>query len=60
MSVDMHRHAQRAQHGLGERRNSLLKATSKALRNVSRCPWKIGDIVAAALVLLHVEDSRTT
>src|SRR4051812_46145645 len=38
---------------IGERGNSLLKTTFKALRNISVCPWKIGDIVAAALVLLH-------
>jgi hypothetical protein len=44
---------------IGERGNSLLKTTFKALRNVSVCPWKIGDIVAAALVLLHTEHGRT-
>lgn len=32
----------------------------KALRNVSLCPWRIGKIVAAALVLLHVDHDRTT
>jgi hypothetical protein len=53
----------RAHNGLraiGERGNSILKTTFKALRNVSLCPWKIGDIVAAALVLLHIEHDRTT
>lgn len=45
---------------VGERGNSLLKMTFKALRNVSLCPWKIGDIVAAALVILHIEHGRTT
>jgi hypothetical protein len=45
---------------VGERGNSLLKTTFKALRNVSLCPWKIGNIVAAALVLLHIEHNRTT
>ena len=45
---------------IGERGNSLLKTTFKALRNVSLCPWKISGIVAAALVLLHVEHNRTT
>lgn len=30
------------------------------LRNVGLCPWKIGKIARAALVLLHVEHSRTT
>jgi len=45
---------------IGERGNSLLKTTFKALRSVSLCPWKIGDIAAAALVLLHLEHDRTT
>jgi hypothetical protein len=45
---------------IGERGNSLLKTTFKALRNVSLFPWKIGNIVAAALVHLHVEPDRTT
>lgn len=45
---------------LGERGNSLLKTTFKALRNVSVCPWKIGDIVRAALVILHFDHARTT
>jgi hypothetical protein len=45
---------------VGERGNSLLKTTFKALRNVSLCPWTIGRIVAAALVLLHIEHNRTT
>src|SRR5205814_3217958 len=35
---------------IGERGNSLLKTTFKALRNVSLCPWQIGKIAAAALV----------
>jgi len=45
---------------IGERANALLKMTFKALRNVSLCPWRIGKIVAAALVLLHVDHARTT
>lgn len=45
---------------IGERGNSLLKMSFKALRNVTVCPWKIGDIVAAALVILHIEHGRTT
>jgi hypothetical protein len=45
---------------LGERANSLLKTTFKALRRWRGCPWRIGDIVAAALVLLHQEHHRTT
>jgi DDE superfamily endonuclease len=43
-----------------ERGNSLLKTTFKALRRVSLCPWRIGAIAAAALVLLHHEHGRTT
>ncbi len=43
-----------------ERGNSLLKGTFKALRRVSLCPWRIGAITAAALVLLHHAHGRTT
>jgi len=46
--------------GRRERGNSLLKTTLKALRNVSLCPWKIGKIIAAALVILHIEYNQTT
>jgi hypothetical protein len=45
---------------LGERANSLLKTTFKALRRWRGCPWRIGTVVAAALVLLHREHDRTT
>jgi hypothetical protein len=45
---------------LGERANSLLKTTFKALRHHRGCPWRLGTIVAAALVLLHHEHNRTT
>lgn len=45
---------------LGERANSLIKTTYKALRRYRGCPWRLGGIVAAALVLLHHEQSRTT
>jgi hypothetical protein len=45
---------------LGERANSLLKTTFKVLRRIRGCPWRIGDITAAALVLLHLEHGRTT
>jgi len=45
---------------IGERGNSLLKMTFKALRNVSLDPWRIGKIVAAALVILHFNHARTT
>jgi hypothetical protein len=44
---------------LGERGNALLKSF-KALRRVSLCPWRIGAIVSAALVLLHHRHARTT
>jgi hypothetical protein len=30
----------------------------KALRRVSLCPWRIGDITAAALLLFHHEKGR--
>jgi DDE superfamily endonuclease len=43
-----------------ERGNSLLKTTVKALRRVSLCPWRIGAITAAALVLLHHMHDRST
>lgn len=45
---------------VGERGNSLLKMTFRALRNVSLDPWRTGKIVAAALVILHIEHDRTT
>jgi hypothetical protein len=45
---------------VGERGNSLLKMTFKALLNVSLCPQTIGRIVAAALVLLRNHYGRTT
>ncbi|WP_433531265.1 transposase family protein [Micromonospora sp. CA-263727] len=52
--------AHNAVRAIGERGNSLLKTTFKALRNVSLCPWSIGRITAAALVLLHIDHARTT
>jgi hypothetical protein len=42
------------------RTRQLLKTTFKALRRVSLCPWCIGAITAAALVLLHHQHGRTT
>jgi hypothetical protein len=45
---------------LGERANALLKTTYKALRHYRGCPWRLGGIVGAALVLLHHENHRTT
>jgi hypothetical protein len=55
-----HNKAHNGKRAVGERGNSLLKMTFKALRNVSLCPWRIGKIVAAALTLLHVDHDRTT
>lgn len=55
-----HNKAHNRKRGIGERGNSLLKTTFKALRNVSIDPWAIGRIVKAALVLLHTEHGRTT
>jgi hypothetical protein len=49
-----------ATRALAERGSSLLKTTFKALRRVSLCPWRIGAITAAALVLLHHKHGRTT
>ncbi|MGH3793662.1 MAG: transposase family protein [Pseudonocardiaceae bacterium] len=45
---------------IGERGHALLKMTLRALRNTSLDPRRIGKIVAAALVLLHLEHHRTT
>ena len=45
---------------LGERANSLLRTTYKILRHYRGRPWRMGDILAAALVLLHQEHDRTT
>jgi hypothetical protein len=55
-----HNKAHNGKRAIGERGNSLLKTTFKALRNISLCPWRIGKIVAAALVLLHTNHDRTT
>jgi hypothetical protein len=55
-----HNKAHNGKRAIGERGNSLLKTSFKALRNISLCPWRIGTIVAAALVILHVEHDRTT
>lgn len=49
-----------ATRALAERGNSLLKTTFRALRRVTLCPWRIGAITAAALVLLHHDHDRTT
>jgi hypothetical protein len=41
-----------------ERGNALLKTTFKALRRVTLCPWRIGTIVKAALVILTMQRGR--
>lgn len=48
----------RGVHGIGERADSLLKTTFKALRRVSLSPWRIGAIAKAALGLLRLEHDR--
>jgi hypothetical protein len=53
-------HAHNSVRAIAERGNALLKTTFRALRNVSLCPWRIGKIVAAALVVLHIDHARTT
>jgi hypothetical protein len=49
-----------AARALAERGNTLLKTTVKRLRRIRLCPWQIGAITAAALVLLHHQHGRTT
>lgn len=41
-----------------ERANALFKSGFKALRRITVCPQRIGDIVAAALVLLTMQRGR--
>jgi hypothetical protein len=48
----------RGVHGVAERANALLKETFAALQLVSLSPTRIGAIVKAALVLLHLEHGR--
>jgi DDE superfamily endonuclease len=48
----------RAVHAPAERANALLKETFAALQRVSLSPTRIGAIVKAALVLLHLEHDR--
>jgi hypothetical protein len=40
---------------LGERGNAILRTRWTALRRIRLCPWRIGDITAAALVLSTLE-----
>jgi hypothetical protein len=48
----------RGVHGIAERANALLKETFAALQKISLAPTRIGAIVKAALVLLHLEHNR--
>lgn len=48
----------RGVHGVAERANALLKEAFAALHMVSLDPSRIGAIVKAALVLLHLEHNR--
>ena len=41
-----------------ERANALLKSSFKALRRITLCPWRIGHITAAALVILTMHRGR--
>lgn len=43
---------------IGERGNAILKTRWTALRRIRLCPWRIGDITAAALVLATLERGR--
>lgn len=43
---------------IGERGNAVLKSRWKALTRIRLCPWRIGHIVAAALVLSTLERGR--
>lgn len=49
----------RGTRALAERANSLLVMRFKALRRISLCPWRIGAITQAALVLLRHENDQT-
>ncbi|WP_261560781.1 transposase family protein [Frankia tisae] len=55
-----HNRIHNALRAVGERGNALLKGTFGVLRNVTIDPWKIGSVVKACLVLLHMEHQRTT
>ena len=43
---------------IGERANAILKTRWKALTRIRLCPWRIGHITAAALVLSTLERGR--
>ena len=40
----------------GERGNAILKTRWTALQRIRLCPWRIGDIAAAALVLSSLKE----
>lgn len=42
----------------GERGNAILKTRWTALQRIRLCPWRIGDIAAATLVLSTLERGR--
>ncbi|WP_048550846.1 transposase family protein, partial [Nostocoides japonicum] len=41
-----------------ERANALFKSGFNALRRITLCPWRIGHITAAALVILTMHRGR--
>jgi hypothetical protein len=49
---------QRGTRGQGERAHALLIMRFKTLRRITLCPWRIGAIANAALVLLNHENGR--
>lgn len=60
-NIDSHRSTRSlhtAMRAIGERANSILKTTWASLRRVTLCPNRIGDIVAAAIVLSQWQRGR--
>lgn len=51
---------QRGTRGRGERAHALLIMRFRALRRITLCPWTIGHVMSAALVLLSHEHDRLT
>jgi hypothetical protein len=49
---------QRGTRGQGERAHALLIMRFKVLRRITLCPWTIGRVIAAAVVLLSHENDR--
>jgi hypothetical protein len=50
----------RGTRGQGERAHALLIMRFRTLRRITLCPWRIGHILRAALVLPNHEHDRTT